>query len=237
MPPVFWWLLLGHLVGDFPLQTEGIFRVKTDRPWGVVLHGSISGAIGFLAALPYLYRVEALLYLGLLWVFHIVLDRGKMFLVSRFKRGSVFLFIVDQGIHLGSFWLVGLALQGTAPLWSRFYLSPRVIQYVQILSAYVATTYAAMFTISLVRENLGLRPNPSSVGSIALQFAERVLITTLIAMGGAWAICYLLVPVSLLPRSLSLFKEAEPKRLVDLGLSLVLGVLVGLALKPVFSGR
>ncbi len=237
MPLLFWWLLLGHLIGDFPLQTEGIFRVKTDRPWGVVLHGSICGVIGFLVAAPYLYYPLAWLWLGILWVFHIVLDRGKLFLISKFKRGSIFLFLADQALHLASFWVVGLALREKLPLWEGFYLHARVIQYVQILSAYVATTYGAMFVISLVWESLGFEADSPSLGSISLQFVERVCITTFIAIGGVWRISYLLVPVSLLPRSLTFFRRAGPGRFVDLGLSLIFGVLVGLALKSVFLGR
>lgn len=237
MPLLFWWLLLGHLIGDFPLQTEGIFRVKTDRRWGVVLHGSICGVIGFGVALPYLQYPQAWLYLGILWGFHILMDRAKLSLIAKFERGSIFLFLVDQALHLGSFWLVGLALRGVTPLWEGFYLSRRVIQYVQVLSAYVAATYGAMFVISLVWDSLGFQANQPSLGQIALQFAERVTITTFIAMSGVWGFCYLLVPVSLLPRSLCFFRKGEARRFLDLGLSLILGILVGVALKPVFVGR
>ncbi|PKP54950.1 DUF3307 domain-containing protein, partial [Candidatus Atribacteria bacterium HGW-Atribacteria-1] len=36
--PLFCRLLLAHIIADFPLQTNQIFKVKTNTEWGVLIH-------------------------------------------------------------------------------------------------------------------------------------------------------------------------------------------------------
>lgn len=222
---------MGHLIDDFPLQTGRIFRVKMGRPWGVALHGSVCGAIGFLVAIPYLRHPQAWLYLGILWVFHILLDKGKLALASRSERGDLPLFLVDQVLHLGSFWLVAAALASTTPLWESAYLGKEVIRGVQVISAYLAATYGVLFLMSSFWKTLKLEPNPLSLKSKWLGFAERICIASFTAIGG---LGYLGVLVSIVPRSLCLFKRPEKTKFLELMLSLVFGIVIGAALKPIF---
>lgn len=95
-------LLLGHLLGDFPLQTNQIYRWKLQGNLGILIHVVIHVAVTMLL----LRNVSAAwLLLILLGSGHFIIDWLKLRLPTRPQTPG---FILDQIAHL--IWLIGLSL-------------------------------------------------------------------------------------------------------------------------------
>ncbi len=105
--------LLGHLVGDFALQTIDLVRFKA-RSWkGLVLHTAL------VTGCTALFLWEKLptwgLWLILLFVAHCLTDWGKVVLARRWPRRKLSTFFLDQAVHLGVIALFIFLHEGTWP--------------------------------------------------------------------------------------------------------------------------
>jgi len=99
-------LLLSHLIGDFPLQTNQIYRLKNKSWLGIVLHAIVHVVVTSLLLKQPLSVWPLLLWLGLL---HFLVDLTKLRLpIKRQWLG----FLLDQAAHLLTLWLL-------AQLWSK----------------------------------------------------------------------------------------------------------------------
>ena len=96
-------LLLSHLVGDFPLQTNQVYRLKNKSWLGIMLHAVIHVATAALLVREPL-RVWPLL--ALLGILHFLIDLIKLRIPT--KRQSLG-FLVDQIAHLIVLWLLAQA--------------------------------------------------------------------------------------------------------------------------------
>ena len=87
-------LLLGHLIADFPLQTNWLFGLKRRHWAGVLLHAAIHCAVtGFLLR-DSLSQWPMLLTLGLV---HVAMDWLKLRMTFEIQGPA---FVVDQLAHL-----------------------------------------------------------------------------------------------------------------------------------------
>lgn len=96
----FFRLLVGHLVGDFVLQTIELVRYKASSWKGLLLHTGIvsaSTALFLWSDLPEWW--PWLLFLTLL---HFLTDWGKVALTRRFPQPVLSLFLLDQSLHVGA---------------------------------------------------------------------------------------------------------------------------------------
>jgi len=229
---LFWRLLFAHLVADFPLQTGWVFREKTEHTWGVVFHGGVAGVLGFALAWAYLRFPKTWVVLVALWLFHILLDKGKILLNGRTVRGRWFVFVCDQALHVASIWLAAAVIDGPA-LGMRvfFYGSDR---FFHLASAYLVTTYTVLAFVTSIK---GSRPGEVLVlprlSLRLVEFGERIAITTLAMVGGMF---YVLIPFCLVPR-LFLMKF-RPGKIAhwELVLSLILSLAVGMLFRNVVLG-
>lgn len=229
---LFWRLLLAHLVSDFPLQTGWIFREKTTHRWGVAYHGSLAGILGFAVLWPYLRFPRTWIVLLVLWLFHILFDKGKIALNTRAVRARWLVFVGDQVFHVASIWAASLLIDGRI-LGARvpLYGSDR---FFQLACTYLVTTYFALFLVSSIKAS---QPGKSLVlprPSLRLiEFGERIAITTLAMIGG---LLYIAIPFCLLPRAF--LKRYTPGEISywELPLSLILAVAVGVLFR-VFLGN
>lgn len=230
---LFWRLLLAHLIADYPLQTGWVFRKKTEHTWGVVYHGSVAGVLGFVFAWPYLRSPMAWLVLFGIWIFHILLDKGKTLLNSKAVRSWWLVFVADQALHIGSAWAAAVIIDrpdlgrdifiyGSDPLF-------------QLASAYLITTYSLLFLVSSIK---GSRPGDvpmlPRLSLRMVEFGERIAITTLALFGGMY---YVAIPFCVLPRLLLKRQEPEAIAYWEIVLSLVLSVGVGMLFRFVVFGR
>jgi hypothetical protein len=98
-------LLLSHLIGDFPLQTNQIYRLKNESWLGIVLH-----AVVHVVVMALLLRQPLAVWPMLLWlgVLHFLVDLAKLRLPIRCQWLG---FLLDQAAHLITLWLL-------AQIWS-----------------------------------------------------------------------------------------------------------------------
>lgn len=98
-------LLLSHLIGDFPLQTNQIYRLKSKSWLGIVLHTVVHVLVTALLIRQPLTVWPLLLWLGIL---HFLIDLTKLRLPIKQQWLG---FLLDQVAHLITLWLL-------AQLWS-----------------------------------------------------------------------------------------------------------------------
>lgn len=111
---VFATLMLAHLLADFPLQTNQIFKWKVASSWGVALHVAIHVVVTavFVTNLPQYWPV--LVFLG---VTHFLTDWLKLRVPARYQTPG---FILDQlahGLTLGVIAFTVPSLPVLLPAW------------------------------------------------------------------------------------------------------------------------
>jgi uncharacterized integral membrane protein len=80
-------LLLGHLIGDFPLQTNQIYRLKNKSWLGIVLHAVVHVVITALLICQPLSVWPLFVYLGVL---HFLIDLLKLRLpINPFAKSGI----------------------------------------------------------------------------------------------------------------------------------------------------
>ena len=115
-------LLLSHLVGDFPLQTNQIYRLKSQSWVGIALHVAIHVVVTALLIHQPLTVWPMLLLLGVL---HFFIDLLKLRLPI--KRQSIG-FLLDQAAHLSVLILLSRAwATATASVLPLYTLMPMII--------------------------------------------------------------------------------------------------------------
>jgi len=98
--PLFYRLLLAHLVADFPLQTNQIFKVKTNTEWGVLIHTLIVLIFSILFTFPYLEDPKVIIILLVIFLSHTVIDKLKMEYSKKTKNQSMKILLLDQVLHI-----------------------------------------------------------------------------------------------------------------------------------------
>ena len=87
-------LLLGHLIADFPLQTNWVYRLKSQSWLGVLLHTAIHLAVTAALIQPIQHALPLLSLLGLL---HFITDYTKVRVQAKHQSTG---FLIDQIAHL-----------------------------------------------------------------------------------------------------------------------------------------
>ena len=127
-------LLLAHLIADFPLQTNLVYRLKTSSRYGLALHAGIHAAVSMLLVRDSLRLWP---YWLALFAAHFAIDWGKLHQKpSNQARG----FLVDQGLHFSFLVLLALLMPGfesvlpAAVLYAGviFALAPVILMYLWI---------------------------------------------------------------------------------------------------------
>ncbi len=98
-------LYLAHVIGDFPLQTDAIFRLKQKSTWGVTVHVLVCTLVNIVLLAQMLEHLFIWLTILFIAVIHITLDRTKMFLAVFRDKDGLGYFFLDQGLHLLSLML------------------------------------------------------------------------------------------------------------------------------------
>lgn len=149
---LFYRLLLAFLIADYPLQTDGVFRVRYEKRWGVFLHAGIHLVVTLALCLPYLHSPWFILAVLLLQVGHAYFDKVK--------KTGVRGFVLDQFTHFASLALIAIIfanlhpndwLTGTpADLWHDDYL-------INLLSGMLLATYVTMILVNFINRSLRKR--------------------------------------------------------------------------------
>jgi len=106
---LFWRLLLGHLLADFPLQSEFVDTWKRKGTWGMVAHAAIHLAASVLLCWPFLddlwvdtslFRFQGWTCVLLVTIAHYLEDEWRVFAILKHKApDNTIFFLWDQVVH------------------------------------------------------------------------------------------------------------------------------------------
>ena len=97
---LFYRLLLAHIIADFPLQTNQIFKIKMNTQWGVLLHTLIVLIFSILFTFPYLEDPKVMIILLVIFLSHTVIDKLKLEYSKKTKNQSIRILLLDQVLHI-----------------------------------------------------------------------------------------------------------------------------------------
>lgn len=135
-------LVVGHLLADFPLQTDVVYRLKQQGWKGLLLHSGIHMVVS-IALLPDLFHRLGLLFV--LGASHMVVDALKPRI--RFVRPSV-TFLLDQSVHVLILFIITWFVRDVEPS-----LSFAVLNWLLLL----ALIPAVLMLISLLKQEGSLK--------------------------------------------------------------------------------
>jgi len=233
----FWTLLLAHIIADFPLQTDTIYRLKTRYTWGVLPHVFICTVINTLALLPYLQNINTWIAIVFLAAVHIVLDRTKISVSEKIARDNFIQFSIDQFLHILSIWLAAVWLNHTIDV-SSYQVSnilanrQLMIQLVALIFATFAGVPIVFYAIKYWRHHLSEPAHddvqyPTFLRRVPGHF-ERFLSTLCVIWGGWW---WLLAVGVFIPRIILNWKEDRSAGIVSAITGFIICLCCGLAVK------
>jgi hypothetical protein len=93
-------LVLAHMVADFILQFEELYRLKL-RSWlGHFFHALIHGLVSLLLLFPYLSSPRIWIFVAAITIIHYIQDQIKYSLQARDPKNTFWYFTIDQIIHV-----------------------------------------------------------------------------------------------------------------------------------------
>ncbi len=107
--PVFISLLIGHLLADFPLQTDTVYRWRQKGWPGIAFHAGIHVVMAAMLVHGLVLRWGLLLALGLV---HAGIDRAKPQMPFSHPRAT---FLADQSLHVASLGVIAWLARDLQP--------------------------------------------------------------------------------------------------------------------------
>jgi hypothetical protein len=89
---IFLRLIAAHQIADFPLQTNWVFAIRLRYAWGSLVHVGLHLIVYSVLMLPYALYWQYWASLGLLGLSH--------FFIDKIKKNNIWIFIVDQLMHV-----------------------------------------------------------------------------------------------------------------------------------------
>jgi hypothetical protein len=231
---LFWTLLLAHIVGDFPLQIDALYRLKKRGITGVLPHVAVCTLTNIFALASLLSTMQAWTTLLALAVVHVILDHGKIYISDKLVKDNFFQFIIDQTLHILSIWFAAqwLAQNTPKPFNSFVPLDITIILIALIFASFGGVPvlhYAHGFfaRIKIVDQTFNY---PTFLQRIP-GFFERLIATLGIFLGNGWIIMSVLV---FTPRMIIHWRDKNRKTiLVDFMIGLLLSIFCGLFIKTI----
>lgn len=100
----FYYLVLGHLLGDFTLQTNKIAKNKSNNLKWVLIHSVIVTAIMLILAIPFGFKLLKLVLLN--GILHFIIDFYKSKLNPTNPFSALLYFILDQAAHIAIIYII-----------------------------------------------------------------------------------------------------------------------------------
>ena len=205
-------LVLAHLIGDFPLQTNKIFLIKIRYKWGTLLHSSIIGAVTLLMAYTYLGNPEVIGVIVILWIFHAMQDRAKIGYNTDIARDNVWTFLFDQAVHIAAIGLMCYIVRNARPTFplAKPDWFATIYNRDSLITAgiwLVVVSYGGVIFLAYIMKSLkGEKGHSIKLPDPKIKYLtmfERTAIALLIFSGG-WPLA--LVPLALAPSSVLCWK-------------------------------
>ncbi len=198
---VFWHLLLAHLLADFPLHTDYIYRKKITKPFkGISIHGLVYLITLLVCCFPYLeiqwFNFAGIVFNGveavfLLTLIHMISDYIDISDNHNLIGINALMFLCWQGIEISVLFLVAPVLPESTgiTLW--------LLKFIIILCGLIVSTFILMVLIHLFLKDFIHQRYPSFDeryismiyrGGIYMAFMIPDIIGYLTALG--WIICF-----------------------------------------------
>ncbi|MDZ7331666.1 MAG: DUF3307 domain-containing protein [candidate division KSB1 bacterium] len=236
---LFWLLLLAHFIADFPLQSDKIFALKSKYKWGLLPHIFISLITNIIIAFPFLEFANFRLAILFLFGIHFILDWMKLVLTRNVLNDSVFVFLVDQILHIFFIWLTCYHLfhipspQIANRFVADYYLNRKVII---TLTGLVVSMFGGGVIIYYVKKFIHQLTQPTAEQSIIFPNANKRRIgyierffSTLGMIFGGWF--FFLIPVAFIPRLILHGRASRQLLMINLIASLSISMAIGLSVR------
>jgi hypothetical protein len=242
-------LLLAHLLGDFPLQSQWISKNKGSNLGALTLHGAIHYLLAWVCLLAFtpvsgLLPANQLFVLGYIAI-HVLVDTFKYRLTSRqILPDDSKTFLLDQLMHAVVLVYAAILLTGNhiGQFIARLaQFIPIKVQILEVAIVYVAVIFGGGYLIRNLTKGLAKHTLPSSPDQLPnaglyIGWLERLLVLTAIAVQTPT-----LVGLILTGKSIARFPELKDARFVEyflIGtlLSLSLSLLGGIVLHQLLYG-
>jgi len=167
---LFYRLLLAHVIADFPLQTDQIFKVKTNTEWGVLIHTLIVLLLSTFFTFPYLEDPKVIIILLVIFLSHTVIDKLKMEYSKKTKNQSIRMLLLDQALHIAIIAVLTFSFTESYSLSSPFnnaFLNYLIDIYnsdifIVSLIGYIASVFFIPILLMNIREE-GIPTNPKKL--------------------------------------------------------------------------
>jgi len=181
-------LYLAHLIGDFILQFEELYRLKVRSLWGHLFHVLIHALVSLLLVFPFLTNPRLTLFVLAVSTVHYFQDIVKYTLQQKMPHWRFVLFVSDQIVHLLVVASVLLfpwntAIPETPSGAAAFYYNNEWTLYA---IAFVLSTFGGGYLLHSFRTNYmsGTRPDHFiSRFEMSHGLAERTLVTAFFMLG------------------------------------------------------
>ena len=156
-------LCLAHLIGDFILQFEELYRLKVRSRLGHFLHAAVHAATSLAVTLPYGLDFSLWLFIAAISTVHYFQDQIK-YRLQKGKRVSFPYFFMDQILHflfIGAIFFFSVSRRaashfGGFPL-KDFYADPF---YTLCLMAFITAAFAGGYFLHALRKSYFARTRP-----------------------------------------------------------------------------
>ncbi|MDI6782727.1 MAG: DUF3307 domain-containing protein [bacterium] len=202
---IFYRLLLAHLLAEFPLQFDLIYRLKVSKKTGIWLHAFIFFAVAVLLLIPWWGVGRFWVFLVFLLLTHYALDRLKIIFYRRFQVDNLGIFLLDQVAHIGCISLVFFIeldekLRYNLPTaLNAFTVVYQDNQLILIFIGYLFATFGASFLVYYLERLLFASRTEKGFLTTAEKYYTifgGLLITTFAWIKGYYFLLIPLVPVS-----------------------------------------
>lgn len=202
---IFYRLLLAHLIAEFPLQFDVIYRLKVNKRTGIWLHSFIFFIVALFLLIPWWRISRFWVFMIFLLLMHYVLDRLKIMLHRRYQVDNLGIFLLDQAAHIGCISLVFLiGLDETLRFKLAMPLNSLTVIYqdnqaVLILIGYLFATFGASFLVYYLEKLFFASRTERGFLTTAEKYYSifgGLLITTFALLKGYYFLLIPLVPVS-----------------------------------------
>jgi hypothetical protein len=174
MIPLFATLLFAHLVADFPLQTNKIYRWKTEGSAGVALHVAIHLLVtAVLLQEPWRYGALFII----LGAAHFVIDWAKVRLPAQRQTPG---FVLDQMAHVVTVAILAAMYPTTATVLPGWFLYPALV------GALIPAILLLLWTVAI---DMGKQDKKDSL----VQWAQRRLLPLSQYVGMILLLCVITV--------------------------------------------
>jgi len=167
---LFYRLLLAHIIADFPMQTNQIFKVKTNTEWGVLIHTLIVLIFSIFFVFPYLEDPKVIIIILIIFLSHTMIDKLKLKYSKKTKNQGIRILLLDQALHIAI--IAVLAFNFTESYSLSFPFNSAFLNYlidiynndifIVSLIGYIASVFFIPILLMYIREE-GIPANPKKL--------------------------------------------------------------------------